>query len=255
MMSSTAINNDGTIVGFSNYIALVWLGGVAFDLNTLIAPSDPLNGKVRLIFATCINSRGQIGVNVATWPALRTASVTRLLRPQRGSDVGSAQSERQLHYGAQHASGASPTDPSDRRPRMPSPLRFQEKPPDMAGDRGSPPRFQAKSSDMAGDRGSLDVRRLSRFLPLSVHAARSNLRGALSAKVPSLPPEAVGLVPPPHDNNPQISVPITILRMHYSISATVDEQAPFTLPSRRPSGLRDARCSPALTLGAVNHLY
>ena len=36
----------------------------------------------------------------------------------------------------------------------------------------------------------------SRFLPLSVHAARSNLRGALSAKVSSLPPEAFGLVPP-----------------------------------------------------------
>jgi len=36
----------------------------------------------------------------------------------------------------------------------------------------------------------------SRFLPLSVHASRSNLRGALSAKVSLLPPEAFGLVPP-----------------------------------------------------------
>ena len=94
------------------------------------------------------------------------------------------------------------------------------------------------------------ARMLFRFLLLSAHAARSNLRGALSAKVSSLPPEAFGLVPPLRDNRLRISVSITILRMHSSASATVDEQAPFTLPS----GLRDARCSPALTLGAVHHL-
>ena len=90
----------------------------------------------------------------------------------------------------------------------------------------------------------------SRFLPLSVHASRSNLRGALSAKVSSLPPEAFGLVPPLRDNRLRISVPITILRLHYSISVTLGGWYPFTLPS----GLRNARCSPALTLGAVNHL-
>ena len=75
------------------------------------------------------------------------------------------------------------------------------------------------------------ARMLFRFLLLSAHAARSNLRGALSAKVSSLPPEAFGLVPPLRDNRLRISVPITILRLHSSASATVDEQAPFTLPS------------------------
>ena len=62
-ITATGINNDGTIVGYSNYVALVWLGGIPFDLNTLIAQSDPLSGKVELLFATSINSRGQIGVN------------------------------------------------------------------------------------------------------------------------------------------------------------------------------------------------
>ena len=51
----------------------------------------------------------------------------------------------------------------------------------------------------------------SRSLPLSVHAERSRFRGALSTKASLLPLGAFGLVPPLHDDRPQISVPMTTI--------------------------------------------
>src|SRR5215469_12169031 len=49
----------------------------------------------------------------------------------------------------------------------------------------------------------------SRLLPLVVHAGRSRLQDVLSAGASSLPPGAFGLVPPPHDDRWQASVPMT----------------------------------------------
>ena len=48
----------------------------------------------------------------------------------------------------------------------------------------------------------------SRPLPLSAHAGRSYRRGALSTSASSLPPGAFVLVPPLHDDRPQISAPM-----------------------------------------------
>jgi probable HAF family extracellular repeat protein len=58
-----SINNAGTIVGFSNVVAVVWLRGVVYDLNTLIDPHDPLHGHVRLYSASAVNARGQIAAD------------------------------------------------------------------------------------------------------------------------------------------------------------------------------------------------
>jgi uncharacterized membrane protein len=60
---AVSINNAGTIVGFSNTVAVVWLQGVVYDLNTLIDPDDPLHGQVRLYSASAVNERGQIAAN------------------------------------------------------------------------------------------------------------------------------------------------------------------------------------------------
>jgi hypothetical protein len=49
----------------------------------------------------------------------------------------------------------------------------------------------------------------SRSLLLSVHAGRSRFRGALSTKALSLPPGALWLVLPLHDDRPRIAVPLT----------------------------------------------
>ena len=48
----------------------------------------------------------------------------------------------------------------------------------------------------------------SRLLPLVVHAGRPRLQDVLSAGASSLPPGAFGLVPPPHDDRWQASVPM-----------------------------------------------
>jgi uncharacterized membrane protein len=58
-----AINNAGTIVGFADFGAAVWLQGALYDLNTLIDPDDPLYGQVHLHQASAINQRGQIAAN------------------------------------------------------------------------------------------------------------------------------------------------------------------------------------------------
>jgi uncharacterized membrane protein len=60
---AAAINDAGTIVGFANFGAVVWIGGAVFNLNTLIDPRDPLRSQVQLTFATSINDRGDITVN------------------------------------------------------------------------------------------------------------------------------------------------------------------------------------------------
>jgi probable HAF family extracellular repeat protein len=58
-----SINNAGTIVGFANSAAVVWLQGVVYDLNTLIDPDDPLHGQVRLYSSSAVNERGQIAAD------------------------------------------------------------------------------------------------------------------------------------------------------------------------------------------------
>src|ERR1700758_1736356 len=60
----------------------------------------------------------------------------------------------------------------------------------------------------------------SRSLPLSVHAERYRFRGALSTKASLLPPGAFGLVPPLHDDRPQISVPMTTTAVAFLTSET-----------------------------------
>jgi hypothetical protein len=64
------------------------------------------------------------------------------------------------------------------------------------------------------------ARMLSRLLPLSVHAGRSCLRGALSTTASSLPPGAFGLVPLLHDDRPRISAPMITTPNTFSNAAT-----------------------------------
>jgi probable HAF family extracellular repeat protein len=62
--AATDINNRGWIVGVSfsvdRQVAALWRDGVAYDLNTLISPDDPLKPFVTLSSAILINDRGFI---------------------------------------------------------------------------------------------------------------------------------------------------------------------------------------------------
>ena len=85
----------------------------------------------------------------------------------------------------------------------------------------------------------------SRPLPLVVHAGRPRLQDVLSAGASSLPPGAFGLVPPPHDDRWQASVPMTttpnaILNIGNSRWAVSVHSRPEGLPG--PHGVQ---CSPA----------
>ena len=65
---AAGINDLGQIVGeqypdistFGPGAALLWEHGNVYDLNTLIAPTDPLKPYARLLAASAINIRGQI---------------------------------------------------------------------------------------------------------------------------------------------------------------------------------------------------
>jgi hypothetical protein len=97
----------------------------------------------------------------------------------------------------------------------------------------------------------------SRSLPRCVRAGRSRLRAALLAAAWSLPPGAFGLVPPLHDDRPQISVPMTTTPVAFLTSETPAGRSPFRSPA---SGCRaragqhltcrqGVRCSPDPTRG------
>jgi hypothetical protein len=79
----------------------------------------------------------------------------------------------------------------------------------------------------------------SRSLPRSARGLRPRLQAAPSPTASWLPQGAFGLVPSLHDDRPRISVPMTALRTHSSVSATPGGRYPFT-PS--PRALRPLRC-------------
>jgi uncharacterized membrane protein len=58
--TAAAINDRGQIVGDSSSLAVLWQNGTAIDLNTRVAPTDPLQPYVHLQSATLINNLGQI---------------------------------------------------------------------------------------------------------------------------------------------------------------------------------------------------
>jgi probable HAF family extracellular repeat protein len=61
------INDGNEVVGdldrASNETAFLYTGGAIYDLNGLIAPADPLYGRVRFSLAAGINNTGQIAAN------------------------------------------------------------------------------------------------------------------------------------------------------------------------------------------------
>jgi hypothetical protein len=85
----------------------------------------------------------------------------------------------------------------------------------------------------------------SRSLPRSVHAERYRFRGALSTKASLLPPGAFGLVPPLHDDRPQISVPMTTTPVACLTSETPAGRSSFRSPASGCRALRDS-ISPAV---------
>jgi hypothetical protein len=85
----------------------------------------------------------------------------------------------------------------------------------------------------------------SRSLPLSVHAERYRFRGALSTKASLLPPGAFGLVPPLHDDRPQISVPMTTTPVAFLTSETPAGRSPFRSPASGCRALRDTSHLPS----------
>jgi uncharacterized membrane protein len=63
--TASGINDWGQIVGEMNNVPILWQNGVAIDLNSQIASSDPLQPYVRLQAASRINNLGQIVANGA----------------------------------------------------------------------------------------------------------------------------------------------------------------------------------------------
>jgi uncharacterized membrane protein len=65
--SAFDINKRGWVAGtagsLDRQVAVLWRDGVAYDLNTLISPDDPLEPFVTLFSAVLINNRGWIVVN------------------------------------------------------------------------------------------------------------------------------------------------------------------------------------------------
>ena len=58
--SASGINDRRQIVGETGNVAVLWQNGTAIDLNSRIAPSDPLQPYVYLRKASRINNLGQI---------------------------------------------------------------------------------------------------------------------------------------------------------------------------------------------------
>jgi probable HAF family extracellular repeat protein len=89
------MNDAGVIVGGAwnwngtdqqNFAAFVWNGQMT-DLNTLIAPTDPLYGKVQLTSAVAINDTGQI-LAAATYAS--GGVTTLILNPAPASQIAAA---------------------------------------------------------------------------------------------------------------------------------------------------------------------
>jgi probable HAF family extracellular repeat protein len=81
------INDAGQVVGsaantYADQTAVLWWAGATYDLNALIAPTDPAHGTVQLTGAFGVNNWGQIGaLGYYTAGPNKGADTTLILNP------------------------------------------------------------------------------------------------------------------------------------------------------------------------------